>query len=988
MKMDRRVPFLYVQLLDYEDVRRPDVLYGYPNVVVTYPIPVLNNPAWLAEGTAQYQRAFLHYDRWDTHRDMLLRTRVLAGRELSLADMGGFYSHTSLMREGVYNQGYAFTRYLAATYGEEALRSVSEGLSRWTNWNFERAAKDALGVPGDELYRTWMDSLRSEYRRHTEAIRGHLVEGRLLEAEGFNNAYPRFSPDGRRLAYLSNKGEDFSRMSLYVRELDGKETAALRIDGVAGGLQQVHTCAFGHRITSGTSGAFAWRPDGGALVFARIRDTREGYRYADLYERDLATGRERRLTVDQRAAAPDYAPDGKHLALVVQRDGTTNLYVLALDTGHLTALTHFDDGTQVTDPRWHPSGAWIYFARSTRHGRDLYRIRPDGTGMAAVRATEADERTPALDATGRYLYFAADDNGIFNLYRMPADGGEAVRLTNVLGGAFMPEVAPDGRLAFARYDAGGYRIALLDDPVPLDGPAARAIYTPPAITGKAVVRGGFEEAWGGLGDYDDTDLGPLSGQAIETIRIEGRYPLPAAGKAAARETDTLAVVPYGNTFTSFGFYPVLRLDQYVSRRRTRAEVRLRDRTRGETLWRNTKLGVYLHSREVLDGLSFFGGLLIGPGSLEGTSAGDILAPSNLLRLERDLFVQFDYRKGLGLLPGRWSPQLAVSLFNIRRNVENGLAIEEFPCTSCYPDTTLADLSYNLWELDVAARSKVSRSLLLEAGYRISPYRVTTERFFSKEFNQTIDASSSRYFIGQAVRLGATYEALYPYRDADVVPVGLRASIRYEYEPSRLLERFDVRDGFLRPVYQRFHNHRVTLELRYGRRLARLADGGAHGLEVRLRGSTLIGPPVDDFFDDYVGGLTGARGYPFYALGGNETLLAQVAYHLPLLPRLRRQVGFLYVDKLYARVYADAAMAWQGAWPGLDAVRRDVGAELRLGLGSFYLLPTAVFLSATYGLDRFDLRLDEGFVTPDGRSFITYGHEVQWHFGILFAFDQL
>ena len=90
----------------------------------------------MAEGTAQYQRTALDYDQWDTHRDMLLRTRVLAGREMTLTEMGGFYSHTSLLREGVYNHGYAFTRYIAGTYGEDALRSISENLGRWSNWNF------------------------------------------------------------------------------------------------------------------------------------------------------------------------------------------------------------------------------------------------------------------------------------------------------------------------------------------------------------------------------------------------------------------------------------------------------------------------------------------------------------------------------------------------------------------------------------------------------------------------------------------------------------------------------------------------------------------------------------------------------------------------------------------------------------------------------------------------------------------------------------
>src|SRR5690606_1818557 len=109
-------------------------------------------------------------------------------------------------------------------------------------------------------------------------------------------------------------------------------------------------------------------------------------------------------------------------------------------------------------------------------------------------------------------------------------------------------------------------------------------------------------------------------------------------------------------------------------------------------------------------------------------------------------------------------QIAVEMYNIRRNVENGLSIEEFPCTSCLPDTTLADLAYSLFEVDLFARSKLSRQWLLEAGYRYSPYRVTTERFFSKEEQVTIPQSSSRYFIGRAYTARAYYENLHPHRE--------------------------------------------------------------------------------------------------------------------------------------------------------------------------------------------------------------------------------
>ena len=144
--------------------------------------------------------------------------------------------------------------------------------------------------------------------------------------------------------------------------------------------------------------------------------------------------------------------------------------------------------------------------------------------------------------------------------------------------------------------------------------------------------------------------------------------------------------------------------------------------------------------------------------------------------------------------------------------------------------------------------------------------------------------------------------------------------------------------------------------------------------------------MDDFYNDYVGGLLRARGYPFYSLGGNETLWLQVAYHFPIWSHVSKQALFAYFDKVYGRVYADAALAWNEGAPKAADMRRDIGMELRVGLGSFYLLPTAFFVSATYGLDTFKFEPDEDFLTVDGRRFVRYGHELLWHFGLLFDFD--
>ncbi|MDA1027589.1 MAG: hypothetical protein O3B41_00835 [Bacteroidetes bacterium] len=972
MKTTRKLPFMYLQFLNYEKVTRPDVLYGFPNVLASYPIPILNNPAWLAEGSAQYQRASSDYDRWDSHRDMMLRTQILAGEELTLAEMGGFYSHTSLMRESVYNHGFAFSLYLANRFGEDGLRTLSAELGKWSNWNFEQAAFDAFGIRGEDIYTEWITSLRAFYSEN--APPGTDSEVKYIERDGFNNFYARVSRDGSKVAYISNKGEDFSSTGIWIHSLTEENgspkmtdvhgsagispsNARLILSGEELGFGSDYTCSLGHKLLSAVSGPIDWISNT-KLVYSKSKDTPEGYLYLDLWSYDIETEEKVQLTRNARASSPSVSKDGSFIAFVTQYDGTTNLQLLDVASGETKALTNFVDGSQVTEPVFDHSDEWIYFGLSIGHGRDIYRVNRNTKSIEPVMAEVWDDRSPAFDQAGN-MVFSSDRSGIFNLYRRESSG-EIVQLTVEQGGAFMPSFGPDGNIVYSRYEASGYKIAAIKPEVRETSPS----YQTPPFLAKTASKGdisAFEQA---LNSADDAAIRTFSAAEMESVKA------------------------YRPVFTSVSFLPVLRLDQYVSRKRSRTDVRLKDRTRAETLWRNTKVGMYASTREVLGGFTFFGGLLLGPGSGNAKSLLDGLSPSNLLDLERDAILQVDYAKGLPFIHKRWSPQFSAQLFNIRRNVENGLAIEEFPCTACYPDSTLADLAYDLWEVDFTAKSKINRVLLAQVGYRYSPYRVTTKRFFSEELKQAIPASSSKYYIGRAFHASLIFESFHPYRDMNVVPTGIRAELSYERESGRLLEAFSIRDGLLTPLYANATVNRISFDVKGGLRLPGWPGEGAHGLGLRLRTTAIIGREVDDFYNDYVGGLVGARGYAFYALGGNETVWAQISYSFPVFPRVSKQFLFTYVDKIYLKVYADAATAWSGDFPGLGSLKKDVGVEARFGLGSFYLLPAAFFISSTYGLDSFNFQLDEGFVTPDGSSTIRYGGTWQWHVGLLFGFDQL
>ena len=59
------------------DRKRPDVLYGYPNTLISYSYPGSMVPPWLAEGIAQFMYPGADWDNWDSSRDMLLRDQVL-----------------------------------------------------------------------------------------------------------------------------------------------------------------------------------------------------------------------------------------------------------------------------------------------------------------------------------------------------------------------------------------------------------------------------------------------------------------------------------------------------------------------------------------------------------------------------------------------------------------------------------------------------------------------------------------------------------------------------------------------------------------------------------------------------------------------------------------------------------------------------------------------------------------------------------------------
>jgi len=537
MKMPRRIPALYFQLIDFEDEKRPDVLTGYPDIIVSYPFAGAAVPPWFAEGVSQYQSPSKQTDCWDTHRDMILRTAVLEGKMLSYDDMG-FFGHGSMGNEQIYDHGYGLVRYIALTYGTESIEKITAELGSFTRLSMDGALKKVTGKGGRELYADWQDYLRARYAGQVETVNANPREGRVLSDHGYMSIYPSFSPDGARVAFLSNKGSEYSRTDLYLADRDGRNL---------------------RKIKDGVSSRPVFSPGGKKLLYARHRKASiYNAVFSDLHEYDLDTKKEKRLTTKLRASEPAYSPDGKNIVCVLNGDGTHRLAIMDAGGSNMRAVFEPEKGTQLYLPQYSVDGTQILFGIFEGGTRNIAVVNADGSGFHYLVRSDNDERDARWIPDGSGIVFASDRTGIFNVYVLTLAGQRYQQLTNLIGGAFAPDISrTNGALVYSGYDADGYHISVIDEAET----GAIATLDEAAYTQRA------------MGDMDE----------CVALKHEEQSGLQAPASAAPTAAGiTLESKDYDWTYSNLQFYPRV------------------------VVWDNTaRLGVFIAGNEILDKQLFF-----------------------------------------------------------------------------------------------------------------------------------------------------------------------------------------------------------------------------------------------------------------------------------------------------------------------------------------------------------------------------------------------
>ncbi len=291
------------------------------------------------------------------------------------------------------------------------------------------------------------------------------------------DAEPRFSPDGKTLAFV--RTHDFLIGDIFVVPIDGGEPRQLTF--------------MGHQTSIGSNfSGLAWTADGKEIVFSagpmegynsslwRVKVpggspekvselagvnaaepaiSRQGHRLSyrmiisntNIWQTRLsgsngrATAPVKFISSTRYQDAPQYSPDGGKIVFVSDRSGSSQIWTCDSSGSNPTQLT-FTNASTVGTPRWSADGRSILFDSTASGKIGIYRISVDGGTPEPLVVNSHINVTPSASRDGRWIYFGSDRSGEYEVWKLPSGGGPPVQVT--LHSGWYPMESTDGKLLY------------------------------------------------------------------------------------------------------------------------------------------------------------------------------------------------------------------------------------------------------------------------------------------------------------------------------------------------------------------------------------------------------------------------------------------------------------------------------------------------------------------------------------------------------------
>jgi TolB protein len=224
---------------------------------------------------------------------------------------------------------------------------------------------------------------------------------------------PAWSPDGRRLAYVSFEGK---KPVVYVHSLqDGRRNVAANFKG--------------------SNSAPAWSPDGSRLAVSLSRDGG-----SQIYLVNPDGSNVRRISQSGGIdTEPVFTPDGQSLYFTSDRGGSPQIYRMPANGGEAQRVTF--EGTYNVSPRISPDGRVLaYIARNG--GKFQVATLDLATRQTQILTDSDKDESPSFAPNGRMILLATVIAGRGVLSAVSADGRVKQRLTISAGDVREPAWGP------------------------------------------------------------------------------------------------------------------------------------------------------------------------------------------------------------------------------------------------------------------------------------------------------------------------------------------------------------------------------------------------------------------------------------------------------------------------------------------------------------------------------------------------------------------
>ena len=255
----------------------------------------------------------------------------------------------------------------------------------------------------------------------------------VMDADGGNqenltnhpayDADPDWSPDGTKIAFISNRDGGFNQ--IYVMGADG--TNPIRLTD-------------GPRRKQDPD----WSPDGQQIAFTVNPDFDEAVYHIAVMDAD---GKNRARHQDH-ATEPSWAPDRQGIAFVSSRDGGSEIYVKGAGRLGLERVTH--DLAPKGNPSFSLDEQRIAYYASHKGFYHIYVIDADGENRVRLTHNEENHWGPTWSPDGRTIAYwiwdgILDGNLFGTIHLMTADGSYLKQLSNAHDARdYQPDISPVG----------------------------------------------------------------------------------------------------------------------------------------------------------------------------------------------------------------------------------------------------------------------------------------------------------------------------------------------------------------------------------------------------------------------------------------------------------------------------------------------------------------------------------------------------------------